>query len=320
MLDITANTSLYDIQGLPLWENGEQVLERTVAGEGNMNLVLRIKTTRRSVILKQSKAYVRKYPQIPAPIERLEIEKAILEAISDQKSVASFSPRILHYHAENYLMLLEDLGSGSDFLDIYAGNKLISPEQLSILVDYLTGIHAIDSVKIPASKAMRALNHQHIFHLPFLADNGFNLDDIQVGLQALSKSYTSDERLAKQVTLLGKRYLEEEHALIHGDFYPGSWLEVGSDLKVIDPEFGGMGDAAFDLGVFLAHLDLAKQPPGYASLILERYTLPVDPVLVQGYRGVEILRRILGLAQLPLALSLEEKSRLLSQAKTLVLS
>ena len=107
---------------------------------------------------------------------------------------------------------------------------------------------------------------------------------------------------------------------MHGDFYPGSWLQVPSGIKIIDPEFGGLGDAEFDLGIFLAHLDLSEQAEELSSLVQKQYTLPADWFLVQQYRGVEILRRLIGIAQLPVSLSLEAKKTLLARARTYLLS
>lgn len=43
-----------------------------------------------------------------------------------------------------------------------------------------------------------------------------------------------------------------------------------------------------------------------------------DEDLRQAFTGVEIMRRIIGIAQLPLALSLEEKSVLLEEAKRML--
>ena len=93
-----------------------------------------------------------------------------------------------------------------------------------------------------------------------------------------------------------------------------------SGIKIIDPEFGGLGDSEFDLGVFLAHLDLAQQDEQLSKLVQETYTLPLDWSLVQQYRGVELLRRLIGIAQLPVSLSLNEKNSLLARARTYLLS
>jgi 5-methylthioribose kinase len=285
-----------------------------------MNLVLRIETNQGSYILKQAKSYVRKYPQIPAPISRIEIEYQFLKQLDSNPFLASLSPKVLHYDADNHLMLLEDLGEGSDFVSLYAGVHQLKTEEIQHLVNYLMHLHQLEIKNFPATGAMRSLNHEHIFHFPFLKENGFDLDSIQPGLQEASISYKTDSILKQRILALGNRYLANGKVLMHGDFYPGSWLQVASGIKIIDPEFGGLGDAEFDLGVLLAHLDLSKQAEDLSRQVQNNYTLPVDWTLVQHYRGVEILRRLIGIAQLPVSLSLEDKKTLLARAKTYLLS
>ena len=46
-------------------ERKELINQIEIAGEGNMNVVLRLKTQKRSFILKQSRPYVQKYPSLP---------------------------------------------------------------------------------------------------------------------------------------------------------------------------------------------------------------------------------------------------------------
>jgi 5-methylthioribose kinase len=95
---------------------------------------------------------------------------------------------------------------------------------------------------------------------------------------------------------------------------------VASGIKIIDPEFGGLGDPEFDLGVLLAHLDLARQDTQLSKLVQETYNTPLDWSLVEQYRGVELLRRLIGIAQLPVSLSLDEKKSLLARARTYLMS
>ena len=49
---------------------GERMIACTRAGEGNMNLTLRVRTERRSMVLKQARPWVEKYDHIEAPWER----------------------------------------------------------------------------------------------------------------------------------------------------------------------------------------------------------------------------------------------------------
>ncbi|TFG71242.1 MAG: hypothetical protein E4H26_12695 [Flavobacteriales bacterium] len=59
------------------------------------------------------------------------------------------------------------------------------------------------------------------------------------------------------VRTIGQKYLSPGETLLHGDYYPGSWMTVGDQFYVIDPEFGFVGFAEFDLGVMVAHLIMA---------------------------------------------------------------
>ena len=75
---IDKNTSFATIEKLDVVQKvlseGENILSAEIAGEGNMNVVLRITTARNSFILKQSRPFVQKYQDINAPLERIHTE------------------------------------------------------------------------------------------------------------------------------------------------------------------------------------------------------------------------------------------------------
>ena len=169
---------------------------------------------------------------------------------------------------------------------------------------------------------MRQLNHEHIFNFPYLEDNGFNLDEVQEGLQAAAMPYKKATILKEIIANCGAIYLSKGKHLLHGDFYPGSWLKVVGGLKVIDPEFGFVGPAEFDLGVLIAHLVMSEQPKSMIETILQTYQQPEDfkKGLLAQFVGIEILRRLIGIAQLPLSLDLTSKKQLMEQAAEWILS
>src|SRR5262249_34926785 len=150
-----------------------------------------------------------------------------------------------------------------------------------------------------ANREMRALNHEHIFRFPLAASNGFDLDAITPGLQAAGDALKRDTAFVDRVTALGSRYLADGAALVHGDFFPGSWLDSPRGPIVIDPEFCSAGAAAFDYGVMIAHMMFADQPAERVERVLGAVPAAADPALVLPFAGVEIMRRIIGVAQLP---------------------
>ncbi len=320
MIDLLENSSLEILGNLPVWNPSEKLIRTEVAGESNMNLVLRITTNERNVILKQSKPYVRKFPQIPAPINRIAIEKDFYTLMESDPVLASFSPKVYHFDLENYILLTEDLGKGSDFLEIYSKDLPLSEAVLAQLADYLNALHSLEISSFPENLEMKQLNHIHIFNFPFEEENGFDLDTIQPGLQALSLKYKLDNELKKTIQNLGEQYLATGKTLVHGDFYPASWLKVGDDIKVIDPEFGFLGDPEFDLGVLFAHLKLSKQAESLKSDFLKKYKNSYSLAKINHYEAIEIMRRLIGIAQLPVQLSLSEIEELLAAASHQLMS
>ncbi|MEL6256503.1 MAG: aminoglycoside phosphotransferase [Bacteroidota bacterium] len=303
----------------------EQLISAKKAGEGNMNYTLRVRSNFRSFILKQSRPYVEKYPQIPAPIERALIEAKFYETIQQDVRLYDYTPELVAKDPENFLIQLEDLGSSDDFSFLYQKGKQIKPEEIKELAEFLSILHGeFNSDKITpniSNRDMRALNAEHIFNYPFLEENGFNLDDVTPGLQELAMSYKTDDAFKSKVGELSKYYLEDGPTLLHGDFYPGSWLQTIRGVKVIDPEFGFFGIPEFDLSVWIAHFHMAEQEQANIDQILVDYafTSNLDTGVLEALAGVEIMRRLIGLAQLPLTLGLAEKENLLKEAYRLIM-
>lgn len=320
IMNLDESTSLEEISKLPIWQENEIILNSEPAGESNMNAVFRITTNLRSVILKQSKSFVRKYPQIQAPIERIFVEYKFLNLADTDSTLKKYSPKVLNFLPEEHLLITEDLGKGTDFSEIYLSEIELNLDVVKDLCEYLNALHKLEPMEFPDNSSMKALNHEHLFVFPFLIDNGFDLDTVQEGLQKLSLKYKNDQVLKRKIVEIGKKYLSQGETLLHGDFYPGSWLKTQNGLKIIDPEFGFQGDSEFDLGVLFAHLDLSQQDENFKHKILQEYHQPISPNLLNQYQGVEILRRLIGIAQLPLSLTLEEKEELMDKAVELILN
>lgn len=302
----------------------EGITQIEKAGEGNMNLTLRVTAGDRTFIIKQARPWVEKYPQLEAPVERILIEAKFYEIISSNKKLQELTPEIIGKDEHSFFLVMEDLGASNDFTDIYQPDKQLKDGELKTLMEFLNELHGNFSLsktgKNITNPDMRKLNHEHIFIYPFLNDNGLNLNDIEPGLEDVAANFKNDPHLKMLSSRLGEKYLMNGEYLLQGDYYPGSWLRTPNGVRVIDPEFGFSGPREFELGVMLAHMKMAEQLPKIQNQILSlyHYTDELEQGLLNQFIGIELMRRIMGLAQLPLSISIEKKKELLEEAFDLI--
>ncbi|WKB82846.1 phosphotransferase [Cellulophaga lytica] len=306
--------------------NNESIVAVEKPGDGNMNFTLRITTETRSFIVKQSREYVEKYPQVAAPEDRVLMEAKFYKIIEKVPNLKEMMPTLIGLDKANNVMVMNDLGNGSDFTYLYQLGKQFLEEDLYAVVDFAATLHTSITVQTQEDRItntkMRALNHEHIFNYPYVLNNGINLDDILPGLQKEAERFKTDEPLKKAVKELGDLYLQDGNTLLHGDYFPGSWLATVQGLKVIDPEFCFFGKPEFEIGVLLAHLKMANQANTLIEKAVDRYKslADLDTVLCYKFMGIEILRRIIGLAQLPLEINLEKRVKLLNEARKILVN
>ncbi|MDZ4699337.1 MAG: phosphotransferase [Rhodothermales bacterium] len=324
--DFDAPQPLIDFLTHAGWLNAGETVRRIVkAGEGNMNFVARVQTDRRSLVVKQSRPWVEKYPSIPAPEERILSEVTFYQAIQDQPRLAALMPRLLGVDAAHHAALFEDLGEAPDYTRLYNGERAPCGE-LRPLLRWLSTLHnaAFPETLRPtlANRAMRSLNHLHLFDFPLRPDNGLDLDAITPGLQVVADRLKQNEVYDAAVHALGERYLADGDRLLHGDFYPGSWVHTPAGPRIIDPEFAFFGPAEYDVGICLAHLAMAGYSEAERTVILMGYTPRpgFDRTLVARFAGMEIMRRLIGVAQLPLSRTIDQKQELLTWSEQLVLA
>jgi len=303
-------------------ESGESVRRITRAGEGNMNLTLRVETDARSFIVKQARPWVEKFPQIEAPADRALRERDFYQRIAPIPAVAASMPRLLAADGAARLLMLEDLGAAADCTTLYHGQPF-TDDELHRLGRLAAALHReTHGTTNPAmtNRAMRELNHQHIFAVPWRRDGaaafGVDLDALAPGLYDAAERLRQMTHLRQRMHELGQCYLADGPSLLHGDLFPGSLLRSDRGLRLIDPEFCHFGEPTFDLGVWLAHLAIAKRPAREAHTFLNTYhaewpDAPLDPALLAGFAGAEVIRRFIGVAQLPLPRDDEHRLALL---------
>ena len=314
----SAGDMLHALGWLPA---GANVVEVAIAGAGNMNLVERVTLDDgATLIFKRARGWVEKYPQIPAPIERAGVEAAFYQAVAGT-AAGDAMPKHLGYDQAHSANLFEDLGEAADGMTAYAG-AVIGDAEIDSVADWIAALHGLpmpDDARL-TNRAMRELNAVHIFDFPLDPKSGFDLDAITPGLQEAGDNLKNDTAFVAAVRAFGQRYLgDAPGVLLHGDLYPGSWLKTPRGLFVIDPEFCWIGPREWDIGVLLAHLRLSGQPAALSERLFARYSHPVDRALANRIAGIEIMRRLIGVAQLPLMIDLAAKVALLEAARNLVL-
>ena len=231
-----------------LISNTDKVLHLDKPGDGNMNMLIRVTTNETSVIVKQSRPYVNKFPQIPAPKERIHVEGKFYLMVQQDQKLREHMPKLLSKDDNNFLIVLEDLVQGNDYTYVYRKNNGLTSREVEELVLFLNRLHHASFTDaerntFPDNMSLRKLNHEHLFHYPYVAENGFDLDTVQQGLQEASLEFKNDIALKRIMVKLGNIYMSRGDVLLHGDFYPGSWLKTGYGPKVIDPEFCFFGKA-----------------------------------------------------------------------------
>ncbi len=304
----------------------ERLVALSKPGEGNMNRTLRADTGERTFVLKQSVPYVAKYPDIAAPIDRLDAERQFYDAIKGTASLMMRTPQILGYDPDHHLLSMQDLGNLGDFTSAYARKPEgeLSSGEITALVYWLWKLHSVEPPSL-ANTEMRKLNHAHIFEIPLQSDNGVALEGIVAEAAAELRADEAVCAAARELgeIYLGKRPHASRPALLHGDFYPGSWLSHPTlGAAIIDPEFAFVGPPEFDLGVMVAHLTFCHYTQADLMNVFRSYVTPPDFEfqLAMRFAGMEIIRRLLGVAQLPLTATPDVKSTWLGAAKGMLLT
>ena len=291
-------------------------------GDGNMNFVYRVTVDGRTVIVKRSVPYVAKYPQIPAPVQRIATEIEFYRFVVDDSDLSESMPRLLGSDAEGHTMVLDAVEHGGDW------RKLYDPEHSDLVenvfdhaANWLRHLHGIEPPESIQCAPLRQLNHSHWFGLPLSRPAVIELDAVSPGLDHATDSVRGDGAVRRGLDRIGKRYLDPmscpTRRLLHGDYFPGAWLDIGTaGICVIDPEFAFVGPPEFDLGVLIAHHRFCGGQVANEDRWIQDHasTIRLDPEWVEAVAASEMMRRLLGVAQLPLVADTDRRVLWIEQA------
>lgn len=285
------------------------------AGDGNINWVRRVRLGGggRSLIVKQARPALERFPEYQVTTARAVFEARYYEAVRPLDA-AGLCPKVLDFDEAERVLVLEDLGDVPrlDHALLRGGDAGVAEAAGRALGAFLGAVHAgtaqrPDLASRFENDEMRRLHGDHIFSLPF-RENDFPLPP---ALRARAEVLWRDETAVALADAAYRRYLTPTGVLVHADVQGGNVLLQPGRPRLLDAEIAHAGEAAFDVGILLAHLVVADAARGAAdrarpalagtwSAYVESRGRAQAPAFEDAIRfaGIEVLRRTLGAARL----------------------
>ncbi len=249
-------------------------------GDGNLNLVFRIKDTNngKSLIVKQSLPYVRAAGEDwPLDIGRGEIESRILDL--EYKLTDGLVPRVYLYDGDMCCMIMEDL---YDYKIMRYGliERETYPNFVEQISDFMVKTLLLTSDVVMEHKEKKDLvknfinpelceiTEDLVYTEPFNTGARNHMEENLVDFHR--KHIVDDPVLAMEAARLKFDFMNNAQALLHGDLHTGSIFVNQDHTRVIDPEFAFYGPIAYDIGALVANLIMSYISAFYGTEHPER--------------------------------------------------
>jgi len=235
-------------------------------GDGNLNLVFKVRGPEGGVVVKQALPYVRLVGESwPLPLSRAHYEQMALAEQS--RHAPGLVPEVFHYDEGLALIVMELLEP-----HIIMRHGMIAGTVYPKFVEDLTTFtartlfHTSDLARSAAEKrqmvatfsgnaALCKITEDLIFTEPYMIAE--NNRWTRPHLDRFATAVRGDDDLKIAVSRLKLKFLSSAEALLHGDLHTGSIMVTTADTRVIDPEFAFMGPMGFDIGAVIANLLLS---------------------------------------------------------------
>ena len=327
---------------------GDGIAQCEEIGDGNLNLVFRIRQGETRLIVKQALPYAKVVGESwPLTLERAWIEQLALREFA--RVVPRFVPAVLGSDRTLAYTILEDL---SDYEIVRTGflNGKSYPELSRHVGEFLgeTLFATSDYAKGPIAKKQIERDYYNpelcditeklIFTDPF---KDAESNEIEAALREDVERLWADATLKREVAKLKVGFVTKHEALLHGDLHTGSIFATAQETKIIDPEFAFYGPFGFDIGQIIAHLIFATYPhplkrferftdvltvwETFEKTFRSNFEQAVEPFRTEGfvdelvtsilqdaigYAGCELIRRTVGLAGVADLETLDDTTRL----------
>ncbi|MCK9373424.1 MAG: S-methyl-5-thioribose kinase [Sulfuricurvum sp.] len=241
---------------------GEGELSIQEVGDGNLNYVYIVESSKSKIILKQAVPYLRIAGEgWPLSRERMNYE---IRALSYFREIApSFIPTIYHANEEMSVVALRFL---ENHIIMRRGlmEGIRYPKFAEQITDFLAASLLKSSSLYLSSESKRALmdrfntntqlckiSEDFIFTFPYMEHDSNNINPKMVSVQ---KELQNDTEFKVQMLKLKYLFMNQSDALLHGDLHTGSIMLNKDETYVIDPEFAFFGPFGFDIGALIANL------------------------------------------------------------------
>lgn len=232
-------------------------------GDGNLNLVFKVRGPAGGIAVKQALPYVRLVGESwPLPLTRAHFEHLAL--VRQARHAPGLTPAVIHYDADMALIAMELLEPHiimrhgmidgivyplfAEALSTFAASTLFHTSDLAMAAADKKALVA----DFAGNTALCAITEDLIFTEPYMVADNNRWTSPQ--LDGLATSIRTDSELKVAVSRLKVKFMSSTEAMIHGDLHTGSIMVTQTDTRIIDPEFAFVGPMGFDTGAVIANL------------------------------------------------------------------
>jgi 5-methylthioribose kinase len=234
-------------------------------GDGNLNLVFRVRAGDRSVIVKQALPYLRVVGEgWPLTLDRARIEA---EAMTIHAALAPQSgPAILQVAPTAAAIVMEDLHEHVVWRSALVAGRHVPGVATGIGRYCARVLLGTSRLLMPPARRrpllgrfenpeLSAITEDLVFTAPY---EDADTNRIDPAAEHLAAEIRADSALRAAGAQLRWEFRTRTEALLHGDLHSGSVMVRDGDARVIDVEFATFGPMAYDTGNVVANLAMAR--------------------------------------------------------------
>ncbi len=231
-------------------------------GDGNLNLVFKVRGPKGGIAVKQALPYVRLVGESwPLPLSRAHYEHMALK--EQARLTGNLVPRIIHYDEglaliamellEPHIIMRRGMIAGtvyprfSEDISTFMARTLFFTSDLALKANQKKDMIGAFS----GNWALCKITEDLIFTDPYrIAElNRWT----RPYLDTYAARWREDGDLKVAVSRLKLKFLSSAEAMIHGDLHTGSVMLTPAETRIIDPEFAFIGPMGFDTGAVIAN-------------------------------------------------------------------